>query len=215
MPCAGCRGGRRQELSTGADDGVETGLDPSAAFVVAQTFATDGKLGIGNEVSSQSPAQLRFDKGAIVGSLLEVRNREKGRNAVESFQGLDAVAIVYYVVHMNFGQYVRDVRERRRREDRSFSVRQVAQRIGVEPAYLSKIERDQVAPPSEATIRRLAVEFGEDPDLLLAMAGKVSSDLQEIILRRPRLFAELLRQLKNQPDHAILRVVREIRDGHW
>jgi transcriptional regulator with XRE-family HTH domain len=116
---------------------------------------------------------------------------------------------------MTFGKYIREVRERHREEDRSFSVRQVAQRIGVEPAYLSKIEREQVAPPSEATIRRLALQLGEDADLLLAMAGKVSSDLREIILRRPQLFAELLRQLKEMPDHAILRVVREIRDGDW
>ena len=65
-------------------------------------------------------------------------------------------------------------------------MRQVAQRIGVEPAYLSKIERDQMAPPSEAAIRRLAAELNEDPDLLLAMAGKVSSDLKHIILRRFR-----------------------------
>lgn len=122
---------------------------------------------------------------------------------------------VYYIVHMTFGKYVREVRERRRSEDRTFSVRQVAQRIGVEPAYLSKIEREQVAPPSEDTIRRLAGELGEDSDLLLAMAGKVSSDLQAIILRRPRLFADLLRQLKEVPDDAILSVVREIRDGDW
>ena len=122
---------------------------------------------------------------------------------------------VYYIVHMTFGKYVREVRERRRSEDRTFSVRQVAQRIGVAPAYLSKIEREQVAPPSEDTIRRLAGELGEDSDLLLAMAGKVSSDLQAIILRRPRLFADLLRQLKEVPDDAILRVVREIRDGDW
>ena len=114
-----------------------------------------------------------------------------------------------------FGEYVRTVRERIRSRDRAFSVRQVAQRIGVEPAYLSKIERNQMAPPSEAAIRRLAAELGEDPDLLLAMAGKVSSDLKGIILRRPRLFADLLRELKDAPDHAILRVVREVRDGDW
>ena len=116
---------------------------------------------------------------------------------------------------MTFGAYVREVRERHRAKDRRFSVRQVAQRIGIEPAYLSKIERDQVAPPSESTIRRLALELGEDPDLLLAMAGKVSSDLQDIIRRRPDLFGELLRQLKEAPDDAILRIVREIRDGDW
>jgi len=122
---------------------------------------------------------------------------------------------VYYVVHMTFGKFVRSVRDKRFKEDRSFSVRQVAQRIGVEPSYLSKIERDQVAPPSEATIRRLAGELGEDADLLLAMAGKVSSDLRNIILQRPQLFAELLRQLRNVPDHAIESVAREIRDGDW
>ena len=80
-------------------------------------------------------------------------------------------------------------RERRRSRNRAFSVRQVARRIGVEPAYLSKVERDQVSPPSEATIRRLAEELDEDPDVL--------------------------RQLKEMPDHAILRVVREVRDGNW
>ena len=35
-----------------------------------------------------------------------------------------------------------------------------------------------MVPPSEAAIRRLAGELNEDPDLLLAMAGKVSSDLK-------------------------------------
>jgi transcriptional regulator with XRE-family HTH domain len=116
---------------------------------------------------------------------------------------------------MTFGKYIRNARENRLSEDRSYSVRQVAQRIGVEPSYLSKIERDQVAPPSEATIRRLAGELDEDADLLLAMAGKVSSDLRNIIMQRPQLFAELLRQLKDAPDHTIQSVAREIRDGDW
>lgn len=116
---------------------------------------------------------------------------------------------------MTFGEYVRQVREGLREQDKRFSVRQVAQRIGVEPAYLSKIEREDVAPPSEATIRRLAADLGEDPDILLAMAGKVSTDLQEIIRARPRLFADLLRELKKAPDEAVLRVVREVRDGDW
>ena len=114
-----------------------------------------------------------------------------------------------------FGQYVRRARERRRQEDPAFSVRQVARRIHVEPAYLSKIERGQAPPPSERTIRRLAVELDEDADVLLALAGKVSRDLQDIVLRRPRLFADLLRQLREAPDHAVLRVAREIRDGDW
>ena len=114
-----------------------------------------------------------------------------------------------------FGPTVRDIRERLRRDDRRFSARQVAQRVGIEPAYLSKIERAEVAPPSEATTVRLAEELGQDSDVMLALAGKVSSDLQEIIRKRPRLFAELIRELKEAPDDAVLRVVREVKDGDW
>ena len=46
--------------------------------------------------------------------------------------------------------------------------------------------------------------------LLLALAGKVSGELQAIIRRRPKLFAELIRQLRDAPDHAMLRLVREV-----
>ena len=116
---------------------------------------------------------------------------------------------------MSFGNYTRKVREQLRTRDRQYSLRQVAIRIGIEPAYLSKVEREEVAPPSEATICRLAEDLGEDPDILLAMGGKVSSDLQEIIRKRPKLFADLIRELKELPDHAILRIAREVRDGDW
>ena len=114
-----------------------------------------------------------------------------------------------------FGAMVRERREALRASDARFSVRQVAQRVGIEPAYLSKIERGEMPPPGEATIRKIAAELGEDADVLLALAGKVSSDVREIIRRRPRLFAELLRELRDAPDHAILRLVRQVRDGEW
>jgi transcriptional regulator with XRE-family HTH domain len=114
-----------------------------------------------------------------------------------------------------FGDYVRQRREGLREKDRSYSVRQVAQRVGVEPSFLSKVERGEVPPPSEAKILALARELGEDPDVLLALAGKVSSDLRQAILKRPELFATLIRELKDMPDRAVLRLVREVRDGKW
>ncbi len=94
-------------------------------------------------------------------------------------------------------------------------MRQVAGRVGIEPAYVSKIERGKVAPPSEATTIRLARVLGQEPDVLLALAGKVSTDLQAIIRKRPRLFADLIRQLREAPDEAVLRIVREVREGNW
>ena len=57
--------------------------------------------------------------------------------------------------------------------------------------------------------------LNEDRDVLLALAGKVSSDLLKVIQARPKLFADLLRKLKTEPDHAILSIVREVSDGEW
>ncbi len=113
------------------------------------------------------------------------------------------------------GAFLRTRREELRERDPRYSVRQVAQRVGIEPSYLSKVERDEGSPPSEETLRRLAAELEVDADLLLALAGKVSSDLLETIRRRPMLFAELIRELRDLPDHAVLRIVREVRDGDW
>jgi hypothetical protein len=33
--------------------------------------------------------------------------------------------------------------------------------------------------------------------------------------QHPQLFAQLIRDLKRMPDQAILRIVREVRDGNW
>jgi transcriptional regulator with XRE-family HTH domain len=114
-----------------------------------------------------------------------------------------------------FGDYVRTKRLELNENDPQFSLRKVAAAIDVEPSYLSKIERGEQPPPGAQTIIALAKELGEDADMLLALAGKVSEDLQAIIRKRPRLFAQLIRDLKKMPDHAVLRLVREVRDGKW
>jgi HTH-type transcriptional regulator, competence development regulator len=115
-----------------------------------------------------------------------------------------------------FGDYIRTRREDLQKSNPGrYSVRKLATAAGIEPSYLSKVERGQQPPPGERTITALARELNEDPDMLLALAGKVSEELQHIIRKRPQLFAQLLRDLKDMPDHAVLRVVREVRDGNW
>ena len=114
-----------------------------------------------------------------------------------------------------FGHWVRHLRERRAEIGSTYSLRQVANRCGVTPAYLSRVERGEVAPPGEETLLKLAKELGEDSDVMLALAGKISSDLRAAIIARPRLFAELIRAIKSAPDHAIFKIVRDVRDGNW
>jgi len=115
-----------------------------------------------------------------------------------------------------FGDYLRGRRMAlQQAKGKAYSLRQVAGRIGMQPSYLSRIERGTDIPPSEDKLVGLAKELELDSDVVLAMAGKVSSDLQAIIRKRPQLFSDLIRQLKDVPDEAVLKVVREVRDGEW
>jgi transcriptional regulator with XRE-family HTH domain len=82
---------------------------------------------------------------------------------------------------------------RRLREGQQISLRKFADKVGISPTYLSKIERDEFPPPGEETVKKFAVALDQDPDELLALAGRVSSDLPAIIQQRPRELASFLR----------------------
>jgi HTH-type transcriptional regulator, competence development regulator len=82
---------------------------------------------------------------------------------------------------------------RRERERLQIGLRQFANMIGVSPTYLSKVEREQFPPPAEDKVVAIAKVIGRDPDELLALTGKVASDLTDIIRRRPREMASFLR----------------------
>lgn len=116
---------------------------------------------------------------------------------------------------LDFGETLRARRMARVEGDPSFSVRKLAERVGIEPSYLSKIERGEQPPPGEQTIRRLAEELGEDPDSLLALGGKVAADLLDIIRERPSVVAELLRSVRKMPARRVSELTRQIRDGEW
>lgn len=115
----------------------------------------------------------------------------------------------------SFGGFLRERRLARVADDPAFSLRKMADRVGIEPSYLSKIERGEQPPPGEETIRRIADELDEDRDRLLALAGKVSGDLLEIIRERPALVAELLRSIRHAPAKRITEIARQVRDGDW
>ena len=106
--------------------------------------------------------------------------------------------------NVKFGAYVRQ-----EREGREIGLREMAKMIGVSPTYLSKIERDEFAPPAEDKVRKIAEIFGCDIDELLALAGRVSSDLSEIIRERPRELAALLRTTKGLTADDVARLARE------
>ena len=97
---------------------------------------------------------------------------------------------------------------RREREAKEIGLRQMAKKIGVSPTYLSKVERDEFPPPAEDKVRKIAEIIGRDADELLALAGRVASDLTDIIRQRPREMADFLRAAKGLTAEDLTRLVR-------
>jgi len=103
-----------------------------------------------------------------------------------------------------FGAFVR-----RQREAKEIGLREMAKMIGVSPTYLSKVERDEFPPPAEDKVKAIAKIIEWDTDELLARAGRVSSDIFDIIKRRPVELAALLRTAKGLKAEDIARLARE------
>lgn len=88
-------------------------------------------------------------------------------------------------------------------------LRRCAERIGMSPTYLSRIERDEFLPPSEDKVRAIAKVLGQNEDEFLALAGRLPADLPEIIRRQPREMAAFLRTAEGLPSAKINQLVEE------
>jgi|SRR5215472_14258344 len=105
-----------------------------------------------------------------------------------------------------FGNFVR-----RRRMEKEIGLREMAKMIGVSPTYMSKVERDEFAPPVEEKVKDIARILQCDADDLLARAGRVSSDISEIIKRTPVERAALLRTTRGWSAGEISRLVSQVK----
>jgi len=78
-----------------------------------------------------------------------------------------------------FGAFIR-----REREAKGLSLRDMAKKIKVSPTFLSKVETEDWK-PGEEKLRNIAQVIGCDPDDLLAQAGRVPTELSDIIKESP------------------------------
>ena len=105
-----------------------------------------------------------------------------------------------------FGETVRGLRHMK-----GIGLRKFAGIIGMSPTYLSRIERDEFPPPAEDRVVAIAKALDQDPDELLALAGRVASDLPEIIKRHPREMATFLRSTAGLSADEIRQLAEEAR----
>jgi transcriptional regulator with XRE-family HTH domain len=90
-----------------------------------------------------------------------------------------------------FGQTLR-----RLREQAGISLRGFAKMVDRTPTYISKIERDELAPPAEEVVKKIAQLLKQNADDMIVLAGRIPSDLPDIIRQQPREMALMLRTAK-------------------
>ncbi len=74
---------------------------------------------------------------------------------------------------------------RARRREAGLTQRELAERAGLDFTYISKLENDRVPPPAADTVVLLCVVLGVRPEELLALTGKIPSDVQELVSSSP------------------------------
>ncbi len=114
-----------------------------------------------------------------------------------------------------FGRRIRTLREARKRIDPSYSLRRFAKTVGISPTFLSKVETGEFDPPAQDKVKRMAELLDQDPDELLALAGRVDPDLSAIIKEQPKAMADFLRTAREHKlsREALEGFTRQIRKG--
>lgn len=88
-----------------------------------------------------------------------------------------------------FGERVRYAREAR-----ELKLREAAGKLGISPAYLSRIENNkEERSPAEKVIQAMAALYQEDFDELMRLARRVAADIKSMIIDDPKLWRFLRR----------------------
>ena len=86
---------------------------------------------------------------------------------------------------------------RRYRLDAKVGLRELARLIEKSPGYISDVEQDNVPPPSEEVILKIATIINVEKDLLLNAAHKMDPELTSYVAEEPQA-ADFLRKAKDR-----------------
>ena len=112
----------------------------------------------------------------------------------------------------SFGKTIRDLRVAQ-----DLGLRETAGKVGISPAYLSRIERDKERPPRPELIKELAKLLAADPDVLFRLSSSTDPEVAEYLHDQPGVM-NLLRYIKNanfteSEIQSLIQTAEEIR-GH-
>ncbi|GKT09780.1 helix-turn-helix transcriptional regulator [Desulforhabdus sp. TSK] len=86
-----------------------------------------------------------------------------------------------------FGETIRELRNAQ-----GLGLRETAVKVGISPAYLSRIERDKESPPRPEIIKGLARLLAADPDVLFRLSLSTDPDITDMLRQSPKAL-ELVR----------------------
>ncbi|GCW11311.1 transcription regulator [Escherichia coli] len=93
-------------------------------------------------------------------------------------------------VMKNFGETIRDLRVAQ-----GLGLRETAIKVGISPAYLSRIERGKERPPRPEVIKELAKILAADPDVLFRLSSSTDPEVVDYLHDQPEVM-NLLRYVK-------------------
>jgi transcriptional regulator with XRE-family HTH domain len=91
----------------------------------------------------------------------------------------------------NFGEIIRNLRVAQ-----DLGLRETASKVGISPAYLSRIERGKERPPRPEVIKLIAKVLAADPDVLFRLSSSTDPEVVEFLHEQPEAM-NLLRFLKD------------------
>ena len=90
----------------------------------------------------------------------------------------------------NFGETIRNLRTAQ-----DLGLRETASKVGISPAYLSRIERGKESPPRPEVIKNLARLLAADPDVLFRLSSSTDPEVVGFLHNQPEVM-NLLRYIK-------------------
>lgn len=90
----------------------------------------------------------------------------------------------------NFGETLRDLRMAQ-----DLGLRETAFKVGISPAYLSRIERGKESPPRPEVIKELARVLAADPDVLFRLSSSTDPEVIGFLHDQPEVI-NLIRFIK-------------------
>lgn len=91
----------------------------------------------------------------------------------------------------SFGTILKEIRR-----SKNISQRKLAEEVGVDFSYISKIENDRLPPPAAETIIKISEALDIPNEILLSKTGKISNDAKDYLTSSPAA-VRFLNELKS------------------